>query len=235
METRDFFQIFRDIPSVQKVNNLFPGSEQTIFDFVFFVCPRLSGNGLRLNRHKTGFTATYRDGISEYSVERIQRVESFLAEVDCLDGINYTVTIVFASADSFILFPIPVEPPPIPLALHHKMAVVANHEIYKDHLPIFGKFFQQKPWFVAASKLVAKAVQQERQRLVEVLPEKAPENIKEDFIERCFSGFALDGFLLREGILVKNPVILGVESWGVPVLQNSALAEDQRLPVIELK
>lgn len=76
----------------------------------------------------------------------------------------------------------------------------------------------------------------EEERLLELLPTTVPKNLAADFVRRVFAGFALDGILIRKGEFgTKNPVILGVESPGVGVLQNAALPKGQWLPVIQLR
>ena len=55
-----------------------------------------------------------------------------------------------------------------------------------------------------------------------------------ELIERIFTGFALDGKLISAGYFGNNPIILGIESPGVIILQNSALTRKQWLPVIQL-
>ena len=230
MLTHDLFATIRALSSIKKVSNFYV-PEDTVLDLVFFVCPRLTGNGLKVNKLKTGFAASYRDGISEYSRERFERVDRFCHELQSFD-VNYRLTAIFAAADSMMLFPIPAEPPNLPSAefVPQGFKLLSNLEIYASQFQTFAKLYRDSVW----QKAPPWAIKMERDRLAEILPRNIPDNISEDFINRCFAGFALDGLILRQGYFGQNPVILGVETPGVSVLQNIALERSQWLPVIDL-
>jgi hypothetical protein len=227
---QDLFSSIKELSCVTRISNFFP-EENQIFDFIFFVCPRFSGSGLKINKHQTGFTANYREGISEYSKERFKMVKNFIDQINTI-GINYTVNTVFAAADSMLLFPLPPEPPITPHGddIPKDFELISNLNIYRDHFQNFSQIYRQEPWKSAPNW----ALKIEYERLAEIIPSHAPENIKQDFISRCFAGFALDGIILRKGLFGSNPVLLGVESKGVSVLQNCALERKDWLPVIDL-
>lgn len=227
---QDLFSRIKELSCVTKISNFFP-QENQIFDFIFFVCPRFTGNGLKINKHKTGFTANYREGISEYSKVRFQMVKNFMDQINAI-GINYTVNTIFAAADSILLFPIPAEPPSTPSGndIPGDFKLISNFDIYRNHFQTFGQIYRQEPWKNTPNW----ALKIEYDRLTEIIPSHTPEEIKEDFIARCFAGFALDGIILKKGLFGTNPIILGVESKGVSVLQNSALERKDWIPVIDL-
>lgn len=228
--TTDLFSTIKALPGVAKISNFFP-QENQILDLIFFVCPRFTGNGLKINKHQTGFTANYREGISEYSKERFVKAQNFMDRLSSAN-IKYKIKTIFAAADSTLLFPVPAEPPVLPSYeyIPEGFKLTSNLEIYQNHLQDFGRIFRQEPWKSAPSW----ALKIEYDRLTEIIPHHTPEEIKEDFIARCFAGFALDGIILRKGLFSTNPIILGVESKGVSVLQNCALEKKDWLPVIDL-
>jgi len=77
-------------------------------------------------------------------------------------------------------------------------------------------------------------VEQGEKRLNDLLPDGCPSNVSKDFVRRAMAGFALDGILIKSGCFGGNPVLLGVESPEVAVLQNAALSRENRIPVIQL-
>lgn len=230
MDSADLFSQIKSFSSVQKVSNFYPNGND-LYDLVFFVCPRISGKGIKINKANTGFTASYRDGMSEYSRERFVRVSNFLTEIRSI-GLRYSLTTIFAAADSYLLFPIPADPPEIPSPefIPDGFELVSNLQIYRNFSTEFGYFYRDCIW----KKTPQWARKLEIERLAEILPINAPENLKTDFTDRCFAGFALDGLVLKQGIFGPNPVILGVESLGVSVLQNAALEKPDWIPVIDL-
>lgn len=230
MSKVDLYQLFTNFSSVKKISNLYPIEEDQTLDFIFYVCPRMTGKGLFINRNKTGFTAKYQNGISKYSQSRFEMVKRFIINMES-QKIPYSLTTIFASADSFLLFPAPVNQPQLPEEdIPEGFQLVSNYEIYQKYLLNFGIFYNEQIW----NKLPRSFVNIETKRLMEILPSSAPENLKIDFIERCFAGFALDGFILKQKEFGQNPIILGVESSGVSVIQNATFEQLERIPIIEL-
>ncbi|MEA3463492.1 MAG: hypothetical protein U9R14_00170 [Patescibacteria group bacterium] len=214
---------------MDRVSNLYPEIGKKPLDFLFFICPKLKSNGFRLNRNKTGLAVEYVKGENKSTVERLEKVKMFISEVRGA-GIEFTISAIFASADAIMLFPLPVMVPPLP-NLNSNIRVISNYEIVQNNFFEFIRLYNNRPW----EKVPEKFVKMEYERLKSFIHgQKIPQNIIHDFIERAFTGFALDGKLIRAGHFVDNPVILGIESPGVVVLQNAALSRKQWLPVIQL-
>ena len=171
MRNADLFSQIRDFSSVQKVSNFYP-ENNICHDFIFFVCPRINGSGIRVNKANTGFTASYRDGISEYSRERFVRVGNFLSEIRSI-GLNYSLNAIFAAADSYLLFPIPATPPTIPAPefIPDGFELTSNLQIYREYLTEFGCFYRDCIW----KRTPQWANKLECERLTEILPTSAPE------------------------------------------------------------
>ncbi len=222
----DLFGVLNSFESVKRVSNL-RKLEGTI-NFLFFICPRIRSKGMTLNQFHTGLTAQYIEGASISTTDRLRRVQRFSEEATKA-GISFEVTAIFASADSLILFPLPVEPPKLPV-LDDYIRVIPNLEVVRARLGQFGEIYAQEPW----NSVPQKFLEPEVSRLGQSLPDGTPENLRKDFIKRVFSGFALDGLVVREGIFGDNPVLLGVESPGVTMLQNSALKKVDWLPIVDL-
>lgn len=230
----DLFALIRRLREVSKVSNLYPQHGERPLDLIFFTCPKMKGgrwrNRIRVNPQGTGFTTTYKEGVTEESLSRVHQAVNFAR---ILTGVGIKVgalTNVFASTDSLILFPIPVSPPPT-IPQFDGVRTISNYEVVLGHLTLWGELYREQPW----QKVPRWARKMEEERFRKLLPVTAPENLVEDFIRRVFAGFSLDGILIRQGKFgTENPVILGVESPGVAVLQNAALLNKEWLPIIQL-
>jgi hypothetical protein len=236
----DLFATLRDLESVAHVANLDPATKGPL-NALFYLCPKMSGKGLQVNSSKTGFTVRYVEGLSESTIDRLQRAERFVAQATAV-GVEVSLTAIFAAADAEMLFPIPVEPPPVPEIPGLK--VISNLNVFKYSLDDFWEFYNRVPW----RNVPGRFVEQEVRRLTALLPTdcsakvrevfiRTPwvdRNLAEAFIRRILAGFALDGLLLSRGYFGRQAVLLGVESPGVAVLQNAALPREQRIPVIQL-
>lgn len=222
----DHFAVFRRFRSVERVSNLYPSSTvDEPLNFLFFICPKTKG--FRLNPNATGLTTRYVVGNPPSTKDRLRRVGAFLEEVTQV-GLGVSVKAIFAAADSLILFPIAVPPPPCPQL---DVEVLSNYEVVREYLPAFWDLYRHQPW----QKVPERLQEMERERLRTFFWKSFPENIFRDFVRRVFAGFALDGLVIRAGHFGQNPVLLGVESPGVPVLQNAALPREKWLPVIQLR
>lgn len=205
-------------------------------NFLFFVCPRMKNPGITIKR--SALTAKYVPGLSGYQQKRIARIKRFFHEAESFYGARSKVRInfdikkaIFAAADSFILFSPPLDPPRevpnIP-----EIEVVSNIDLYKKREGRFTDIlYHERPW----EKIPAWVLDTEEKRLRQLLPVETSREVKQEFIQRVFAGFALDGLVIREGVFGGNPVILGIESPGVGYLQNASLKPEERIPVIQLK
>lgn len=223
----DLYKEIKKINCVKKVKNFWSICEGKI-DFVFFLCPCSNGSGLKLNRLKTGIETKYVDRLSKSGIERIERVSKFIKEFEKL-GIPFLVKGIFASADSFTLFSSFVREPNLPIV--EGMELITNYDVVIKSLDRFIQHKEKKTWKFAPEKFI----KQETERINSILSSKIPDNIKEDFTERVLSGFVLDGELIKEKEFGENPVLLGVESSGVAIIQNSALLKKDWIPVVEIK
>lgn len=201
-------------------------------NFVFYFCPRMKSRGFWLNQDGTGLETKYVPGISGFSAQRIARVAAFRQEMAHANADPPLITAIFASADSAVLFPQEVAAPQTPTCEEVGFPVIENLTAFREHRSLWESFYRARPWLENTPPHVQDA---EKRRLRGLLG-LVPPSVATNFIERVFAGFAFDGVLLRRGLLgVKNPVILGIESPGVPVLQNAALRQDDRVPLIQLK
>ena len=235
----DVFATLRKLSSVERVSNFYNIPQP--LNLNFFLCPRMTNKGLLLNGARTGLRAAYKDGPAKSTEERVDKLEKFLQEASA-QGICTRIQGIFAAADANLLFPIPPFPPPPPdaecalltrLGLRTKTAITLaiNTEAFERHQALFAQFYEEQPWL----RVPARFWSGEEERLVKMLPKGVPQYIKVDFLRRTFAGFALDGVLLRKGYFGRDPVLLGLESPGVPALQNAALPREEWLPVIQLR
>jgi len=236
----DLFGALQGFQTVARVSNLASPFKQPL-NAVFYICPKMSGRGLRINRAGTGFDARYVDDLSQSAAERLQRVARFAAEAGQA-GLQLRLTAIFAAADAHMLFPLAV-PPPAPPRLD--LPVRSNLNAFLANTRRFAQLYQSAPW----RSIPARFRQTEVERLTSLLPSgsqcqvkddfaakvRPPVTVAEDLITRIFAGFALDGLTLREGLYGPAPIILGVESPGVAMLQNAALPRELWLPVIQLR
>ncbi len=219
------------LTSVRRVVGLIPSGSATI-DFVFFICPRMKAGGYWLNKDRTGLETKYVPGLNISTRERVKRVETFVAEARKFGLAGFSVSAIISDADALVLFSVPVSPAPPPSEREVGFPVYANYEAVRRNLPIWEAFCRSETWLQGVTR---EAVVRERKRLKELVIQ-FPAPVVEDFVKRVFAGFALDGLLLRRGELgPKNPVILGVESPGVALLQNAALPQGEQVPVVELR
>lgn len=242
----DLFATLRAFSSVERVSNLYGASNP--LHLHFFLCPKIKNKGLCLRKVGmgsgkvvTGLRVAYDVGPAKSTEERLARVERFLQEA-LAGGVGVRVQAIFAVADAMLLFSLPVPLPPPPeaesallarMGLRTKVGatLTVNTEAVEQHRALFTQFYEEQPW----RSVPERVRREEEDRLVQMLPEGTPDYIREDFVRRTFAGFALDGMLLRSGAFGRDPVILGVESSGVPILQNAALPREQWLPVIQLR
>lgn len=230
MEKVDVFEGLRRMGNVEKVSNFWPEVMDRPLNFRFFLCPKISGRGYRLNENLTGFTVKYVKGIRNSSFQRINRVKSFLKEFEAF-GLPYDVKGIMASGEALILFPIPVSPPEVPLKIMG-IPIISNYELAKIDFIKFGQLYKAKPWM----NIPQKFREAEFSHFAGFLQHEDPSSsLVQDFVERVFAEYALDGLWAREGKFGENPVFIGVESSEVPVLQNAALSREKWIPVIQLK
>ncbi len=127
--------------SVRRVHHS-SGISGEVLNFLFFICPRMKEPGIVV---KNGvLTAQYVPGLSGFARARIAKVQGFLGEMKEA-GFEYTATAIFATADAFILFSTPVEPPS-ETPLIHGMGVVSNYDIYLGQKDSFEEMLRRRPW-----------------------------------------------------------------------------------------
>jgi hypothetical protein len=188
---------------------------------------------MQLNQMGTGLTTQYKAHPSSSLEKRIEQVREFAHEAS-RHGISFTLTAIFADADAYILFPVPVKVPPVPATDFGlpNFRMMGNASVVRAHLEDFGALYCRKPWESIPHRLWLPEVE----RLRCFVPSGAPENVRDDYVQRILAGFALDGILIRNGSFgVRNPVILGVESAGVAILQSAALERKDYIPVVQLR
>ena len=224
----DIFPLLKGMPSVMKVSNLYDCVANETITFLFFICPKMKGNGFRLNGNKTGLEVEYvGKKFPNSAIQAIGRAMIFLTEFQRLN-LPFTARAIYASADALMLPSVPTSPPEVPT--HPDIEVVPNDLVVASNICTFGQLYRAKPWSSAPQRVCSF----ERDRLSSILSSHIPANVAADFVERTWSGFALDGLLIRQGLFGFNPVLLGVESPGISILQNAALPRDQWLPVLQL-
>lgn len=224
----DIFEILRNFKSVKQVSNLYKTSVQEKINFLFFICPCMNNKGIKIAPNRLGFTTTYLNKLNTSTIIRISLVNMFISEME-LTGISFDVTAIFSNADSLILFPLPVSVPREIPELDQKIKVVPNLDFVRKNMDEFANLYYSKPW----KKIPEFILKNESDRLKEFLP-KSDALLKNDFVNRTFAGFSLDGILIRQGYFGKNPIILGVEAPGVAKIQNSALEKKNWIPIVSL-
>ena len=229
VKSSNLSRILGVMDSVERISNLH--EMEGVINFLFFMCPKMTARGMIINKPKTGLTAKYVEGVNTSTIKRMKKVRSFLGEIKNEKNIRFEVTAIYAAADSVILFPIPVEVPQPP-EMTDGIKVVSNLEAVKNRMSDFNDIYNSQPW---KKESIQRFVSLEEKRMAQFLDKKMQNNIKKDFIRRVFAGFALDGIFMRERVFGSNPVILGVESPGVPILQNSTLGRGDWVPVVSLK
>lgn len=230
-ENSKLLRLLKRMLSVHRVDGWSCSSDDVVH-FVFYFCPRMKSSGFWIKQDGTGLETKYVPGISGFSAQRIARVVAFRKEMERSNADLPSITAIFASADSAMLFPQEVASPEKPAREEVGFPVIENLKAFREHRPVWETLRRTKPWL----KNTPPHVQDAENRRLRGLLGPIPFPVADDFITRVFAGFAFDGVLLRREILgLNNPVILGVESPGVPVLQNAALDPDERIPVIQLK
>ena len=225
----DLFQKFNEMESVKMVRNFYNQSASWI-NFIFYLCPKMNGSGVKINELGTGFTTRYVDGLTASALGRIDRVITFQEEYFA-SGYQGSFTGIWCDADALILFPIAAIPPDKHMLIDRRFMWASNYDIVRNnYLESFYSLYREKPW----ENIPAKIRIEEEERLRALLPSKSSDNLIDDFIRRTFAGFALDGLILKTDDIVSNSIILGVESPGIPMLQNAALKKEDRIPVVEL-
>lgn len=228
----DLFVQLKKLENVEKVSNFYPGIlEKGSLDFFFFLCPKMKGGRFRLNKNQTGFTTEYVEGLNNSTPQRIVCVKRFLEEFKNLK-IPFTCRGILATADAIILFPFPVKPP-IVFPEIEGVQIISNYELVKINFVKFLELINEKSW----EKAPKRVRDLEFDRLFSDFPKyiKSPKNLIQDFVERTWAAYSLDGLLARAGKFGDNPILLGVESPGVAILQNAALPKEKWLPVVQLK
>lgn len=209
---------------------------QAPLDVIFFVCPRRSQE-FQVNDLETGFTTEYTKGISESSEHHLQKLPEMVGRLKGRVAIR-SLTGIFSGADALILPPVALPPPqpPVEIAgikeLRKEIAIkiVSNYEAVWFYFPRWAHLYYTRPWEQAPEW----AREMEEKRLRRLLVE-VPERLANDFVWRVFAGFSLDGVLIREGEFgTPNPVLLGIESPGVALLQNAAVGKNEKVPIIQV-
>lgn len=219
----------KSMKCVEMIGNFESGATNS-FNFIFFLCPKLNGNGYQLNENLTGFTVKYGKGLRKSSFDRVQKVKNFLRESEEL-GILCNVKGIMADEEAFTLFPIPVAPPEIFSGVDG-IPIISTYELIKADFSRFGELFRNKPWMAVPNKFRDMGFS----HLSNILGHThAPENLIQDFIERVFAENALEGLWTKEGKFGENPVFLGVEGPEIPILQNAALEKKDWIPYVQLK
>ena len=71
----DLFVELRKLSTAKKVSNIRTEVANRALNFIFFLCPKISG--YRLNKAKTGLTTTFQEGVRDSTLERIALVQRF--------------------------------------------------------------------------------------------------------------------------------------------------------------
>jgi len=212
--------LLRRMRSVRRVT----GSVKENSTFVYFLCPCLSNKGIMVDKDRGCLTVHFVPRLSGFTKARIEKVQAFLFEANKL-GWSCATTAIWGSADSIILYPESPTPPP---SLPPGLVARPNHEPVSLDMESFWLAYESQPWQAAP----AWVLKQEEKRLLGLLPKEAPPELRREFVRRVFAGFILDGLLLSRGEFGQDPVILGVESTGVPVIQN--IGGGNSIPIIQL-
>jgi len=205
-------------------------------DLIFYLCPKREGDYL-VNSFRTGLTTQYGIGISPASQEGLAKARQALPRIKERVAVG-SVTAVFAAADAIIIPTILLPEPQMGRDATLEITqvadrVVSNYDTVLLNLFRWGELYRSCPWKGGSPEWAV-----ERQTIVHrrILPRKIPQNLVDDFVHRCFTGYSLDGESVREGEfgLLPNPVILGVEAPGLALLQSASLEEDNRVSIIQL-
>jgi len=226
----DMFWFVSKLPGVANVKNFYPKHWQDM-DLVFWICPNISSKGWRYDPKTSGLTASFVPGLSVRSNLRLIEALNIATRLSEIPQAVNRITALYATADSLLLMPIPGNvPSTIPTELSvNGLSVVPTHSVVThEYLQRWGEFYHSMPW----SSVPRKFVELETERLKGIPWGVVPKSVMQDWITRVFAGYAKDGVWLRE--FFKNPVIIGVESPGVVVMQNSALKKEDWVPVIQL-
>jgi hypothetical protein len=195
-------------------------------NFLFFICPRMKTPGIVMEHG--ALACAYVPGLTGFAETRVLKARAFIDRARSV-GIDCDLTAIYADADAFVLFqPAVKRPSDTPIIGGIKM--VTNFELYRPEMDrYFMMLYKDAPWQNLPVWIT------EGQRLKGLLPGDAPRELKEDFVRRALAGFALDGLVIRKGMFFGNPILLGVESPGVAILQNAALEPGEKIPIVELE
>lgn len=192
----DLAEILRTMRIVEKISDFPAGvTAGAKLQGRFFICPKLTGKGYRLNQQGTGFTVRYEQKGSQRksTFERTQRIKAFLKEFRELKlPIEWEIKGIVASAEAKFLFPEPVEPALVPYEIEGFPTISTFKIVEKEGLGRFWELCKNKPWLVLSSEVVKKG----NIAAMGVLSHThAPQNLVDDFVCRIFWRICLRGHL----------------------------------------
>ncbi len=236
----DLFEKLRALSSVEKVSNFYRDEEpEEGFTFVGFLCPHrtIPFQVKRTHRGKEGqivdVRTKYSAGLSQGAISRIDRIYHFQKESENFIE-SSRIVLVWADSDSYVCFVIPFMKIPAPPKVEG-FDIISNRNIWEreENLKEYWNICRKTEKFL--SKVPTRFVEIERTILSQIFSSNVPESLKQAIANKILASYILDGILLEKGAYGPNPVILGVESASVAIIQNCTFSQNKRIPVIELK
>ena len=218
----------RNLPGVVDTGNLRVDYLKQRIDLVFWLCPNMTSAGWRFNSETNTLRAEFQPGLRDSSVGLINRVLTLKEQLEQLGCKINSVTVMFATADAILLLETPVEFPDAPSELSVVDVISTGYLVDRKYLQEWGKWRRTKPWKLVPGRFL----NLEKERLKTIPWNSVPAWLMDNWIERIFAGYAQDGVWVKRNFT--NPIIVGVESRGVAVLQNAALSKKDWIPVIQI-
>lgn len=233
----DLFIKLKEGSMVKEVSNFYYDEEpEEGFTMVAFLCPRRV-NPFSVLKHEKGIIdvkTKYNKGLSNSASSRIDKIFQFWQETGDLFS-KSRIILVWADSDSYVCFINPyLKIPSFPKI--KKFQIISNKEVwekngnlnrYWDVCRNIDKYLNFIPKKVIQSEI--------KDHLSGIYAKNVSEELKSILINKILASYVFDGILLKEEVYGEHPIILSVEGWTVPILQNSAYDRDARIPVIELK
>jgi len=229
------------LESVQSIHN-FRYSELPAGGFTLlpFLCPfRYKPYNVVKNMQGVvlGVTTGYRDGITTGSKSKINRVSAFWN--NGASAVLHGSRIRFLMGDSDIYACSSIFPEAPALPCMEGMEIVSNKQAWETVGAVLELEELCDTGYSLYSPAIQDAIKQEREEHLQVdagmYHPDVPMIWKERMIKRIICSYMLDGILMRRGVYGSNPIILGVEASSTVVIQNAALKDEEKIPVILLR
>lgn len=237
---KSFIELLQDLDFVQDVHHfIYDKIPEEGFTLLPFLCPFRYKPYAAVRDEQgeiIGITTGYRQGITKGSQSKIDRVRNFWNNGGSAVLNNSCIKFLMGDSDVYACSSIYPQAPVVPNL--DDFEILSNKAIWEKYRAIAELEMICDEQYETYAKYIQETIEQERNEHLhvdEMYHPDVPAEWKEKMIQRILSSYMLDGILMRRGVYGPNPVILGVEASSTAIIQNAALSEDEKIPVIMLK